>query len=77
MIRTLLKVSRSFGTDVYTKFRITRAHDQKVALFMTGEATVNDLLSQIKLNFPVNDNLILIGSDFQPSLLGSTVSPEI
>lgn len=70
MLNTLLRVTRNYGTDIYHRFKITRAHNQKVALFLSQKATVNDLLSQIKLHFPINDNLLLVASEFKTSLVG-------
>lgn len=76
MLASLLRRPTYKLVGAYSKFRVSRQHDQQVVLFMGMQSTVGDLIKQLTLNFPVGDNKLVAGSSFQPALLGYPLSQE-
>jgi hypothetical protein len=76
MLASLLRRPSYGFVGAYSKFRVSRQHDQQVVLFMGMQSTVGDLIRQLTLNFPVGDNQLIAGSSFQPTLLGYPLPPE-
>jgi hypothetical protein len=73
MLRSLVRCCYS---QAYSKFRISRTPQESFAFFFKNEVTVKELLDSIKQNFPVNNNILLAASAYEPSLIGYAVLPE-